>query len=63
MKNNFTNIDMDEISGILAYIMYVCCLRRYRFVFKHLISGTPRKKRRSIKKKRGADDFWKANIM
>jgi hypothetical protein len=28
-----------------------------------LISGTPRKKKISFEKKRGADDFWKASVI
>jgi hypothetical protein len=46
----------------VACIMYVDCLRRYRFVFKHFISGTLRKQRRSVKKKRDVDHFFKADI-
>jgi hypothetical protein len=42
--------------------MYVGHLKRDRFVFKHLISGSPGRKRRSVKKKRDVDDFWKVNV-
>jgi hypothetical protein len=42
--------------------VYVGHLRRYRFVFRHLISGIPRRERRSVKKKKDLDDFCKANI-
>jgi hypothetical protein len=42
--------------------MYVVCIRRYRFMFKHLIPGTPRNGGRSAKKKRDVDDFYKANV-
>jgi len=44
----------------LAYIVHVDHLKRYRFVFKHLISGALRKKR-SVKK-RDVDDLCKTNI-
>jgi hypothetical protein len=42
--------------------MYVGHLRKYRSVFKHLISGTARKKGRSVNKKRDGDNFCNANI-
>jgi hypothetical protein len=57
MGNNFT--DFEE--QILPYIVYVGRLGRHRFVFKHLISGTPGKKR-SLRKKTEIDDFYKVNI-
>jgi 5,10-methylene-tetrahydrofolate dehydrogenase/methenyl tetrahydrofolate cyclohydrolase len=41
--------------------MYTGHLRRYGFVYKHLISGTVGRER-SIKKKRDVDGFGKANI-
>jgi hypothetical protein len=42
--------------------MYDGCIRRYRFVFKYLISGTSRKKNNSIEKERDLDNNCKENI-
>jgi len=44
-----------------VYITFVGHLRRYGFVYKHLISGTVGRER-SIKKKRDVNDSYKANI-
>jgi hypothetical protein len=41
--------------------VYFGCLRKYRFVFKHLPLGTLGKER-SIKKKRNVDDFCRGNV-
>jgi hypothetical protein len=42
--------------------VYVGRYRRYRFVFKHVTSGSPGKKITSVMKKRDADDFCEGNI-
>jgi hypothetical protein len=47
---------------ILAYIVHVDHLKRYRFVFKHLVSSTLGKERISVTKKRYID-FCKGNIL
>jgi hypothetical protein len=48
----------------MAYIVHECVgsLTRYRFMLKHLISPTLRKKGRTVKKKTYADDYCKTNI-
>jgi DNA modification methylase len=56
----------------LAYILYVGHLRRYRFVSRHVVTGSlgkkrkekkkeKKKKRKAVNKKRD-DDFCKGNI-